>query len=93
MAVASTWERLSCAETHCIALRDGVAHSWPLTRAGNRFGQLGHGAAAKDVDLDGPPAPIRRAGLPRIVEVAAGGRKDGGHTALVGEDGSVWMCG
>lgn len=90
---AQAWEKQSCSETHCVGLRDGIAYAWPLTRAGNRFGQLGMGSAAKDIDENAAPTPIRGEGLPRIVEVAAGGRKDGGHTALVGEDGSVWMCG
>jgi len=89
-----SWEQLSCSETHCVALREGVAYTWPISRAGNRFGQLCRGTAARDVDVeatDASAAPVPFDG--RVVAVAAGGRKDGGHTALVGEDGSVWMCG
>jgi alpha-tubulin suppressor-like RCC1 family protein len=91
--IAEPWERLSCSETHCIALRDGLAYTWAIARTGNRFGQLCTGTAERDVDL-ARATPLAVRGVPtRIVDVAAGGTKDSGHTALVDADGRVWVCG
>ncbi|KAJ1639292.1 regulator of chromosome condensation 1/beta-lactamase-inhibitor protein II [Pavlovales sp. CCMP2436] len=92
-AASGRWDRVSCSDTHCLALRDGVAFSWPISRAGNRFGQLCRGSAEKAISNLGEAQPGVITGVPRIIDVAAGGQKDAGHSALVDVDGRVWTCG
>jgi alpha-tubulin suppressor-like RCC1 family protein len=92
---ALAFDVVSCSETHCIGLTpDGRAFTWALTAAGNRFGQLCAPSAAA--------APLQRERIfdprevhvgQRVVAVGAGGGSSAGHTALVGEDGSLFMCG
>lgn len=100
--MAAGWAKVSCSATHCVALRDGAAFTWPITREGNRFGQLGIGEASKTVAVaegatrtrDGTPGAHRvAASLSPLIDVAAGGGRDGGHTALVDGSGRVWVFG
>ncbi len=83
----------NCSDNHCIGLtRDGRAFTWALTSQGNRFGQL-----CSSLPTSLHPANInehREVSIgQRVIAVGAGGDKEAGHTALVGEDGSLFMCG
>ena len=79
----------SCGTSHCMALsRAGEVFSWATGRDSNRFGQLGWGTTASDVDLYSP----RRVELPRgasATAVAAGAC----HSAVIDEDKRLWIFG
>ena len=79
----------SCGTSHCMALsRAGEVFSWATGRDSNRFGQLGWGTTASDVDLYSP----RRVELPRgasATAVAAGAC----HSAIIDEDKRLWIFG
>ena len=84
------YAQVSCSEKHCVALSHaGRAFTWALTASGNRFGQLCRGVSPPGVITDPAEVDIGQ----RVVSVGAGGGRTAGHTALVGEDGSVFMCG
>ncbi len=84
------YAKVSCSEKHCVALSHaGRAFTWALTASGNRFGQLCRGVSPPGVITDPAEVDIGQ----RVVSVGAGGGRTAGHTALVGEDGSVFMCG
>jgi alpha-tubulin suppressor-like RCC1 family protein len=90
---SSRFKSCSCSDNHCIGLtHDGRAFTWALTSQGNRFGQL-----CLSLPTSLHPANIndqREVSIgQRIIAVGAGGDKEAGHTALVGEDGSLFMCG
>jgi alpha-tubulin suppressor-like RCC1 family protein len=94
-ASASQYKTCSCSENHCIGLtNDGRAFTWALTSRGNKFGQLCASSA--------PSSPLQSTNIgerrevdigQRVVAVGAGGSQSTGHTALVGEDGTLFMCG
>ncbi len=93
--VASQYKTCSCSENHCIGLtHDGRAFTWALTSRGNRFGQL---CASSSPSLPLQPGSIgdrHEVDIgQKVVAVGAGGSQSTGHTALVGEDGSLYMCG
>ncbi len=84
----SEYVQLSCSDTHCVGLSHaGRAFSWALTAQGDRFGQLCR--STKENIYQPHEVSIGQ----RIVAVGAGGSRSTGHTALVGEDGSLFMCG
>jgi alpha-tubulin suppressor-like RCC1 family protein len=89
------YKSCSCSDTHCIALtHDGRAFTWPLTSHGNKFGQLCSSSPLSS-SLQPPSIDDRREVTigQRVVAVAAGGGHTAGHTALVGADGALYMCG
>jgi hypothetical protein len=95
---------MSCAAHHCVAVRDGLAVAFASGNGGNRFGQLGRGTATSssnrrnDDESSGSRQPMSMT-LPAdaegltVVAAAAGGDRDGGHSAVVLSDGSVLTCG
>lgn len=92
------YSECSCSHTHCVGLtRDGRAFTWALTSQGNRFGQLcappplPPAAAALAGDAIYVPREVRIG--QRVVAVGAGGGRSAGHTALVAEDGALFVCG
>ena len=93
------YSECSCSVTHCVGLtRDGRAFTWALTSQGNRFGQLCAplplpSAAATPLESDPIYVPREVRIGQRVVAVGAGGGRSAGHTALVAEDGAVFMCG
>jgi alpha-tubulin suppressor-like RCC1 family protein len=81
--------QVSCSDKHCIALtHEGAAFTWAKSSSGNSYGQLCRGRIPGDASIPGK-IDIGQ----RVKAVAAGGGKIAGHTALVGEDGSLFTCG
>lgn len=92
----------SCSSSiHCVMIEQGLALAWapapsPVdgektkkNKNGNRFGQLGR------TNDESTPLPLSVNGKPvvGVVAAAAGGGKDGGHTVIVDDTGSIFTCG
>ena len=92
---SSQFKACSCSDTHCIAVtHDGRAFTWALTSLGNKFGQLCSPSASSS-PIQSPSFDSRHEVNigQRVIAVGAGGDKSAGHTALVGENGALYMCG
>jgi alpha-tubulin suppressor-like RCC1 family protein len=91
----SQYKACSCSDTHCIALtHDGRAFTWALTSFGNKFGQLCSPSASSSPTQSPSFDSRHEVNIgQRVVAVGAGGNKSAGHTALVGENGALYMCG
>jgi alpha-tubulin suppressor-like RCC1 family protein len=88
---------VSSSESHSVGItHDGHALTWTQPgkhERGSRFGQLcrgrgkiGRADAERPGEVPHPHDKLWVAGW-------AGGRKDSGHTALLDDDGDLWMCG
>ena len=79
----------SAGSGHAAAVnKDGTALTFSRGSKGNRFGQLGRGKDLKHLDV-----PQAVSGVEGVKYVYTGGTKDSGHTALLTQEGVLWMAG
>ena len=85
-------QKISCSQTHCASVEEGKAYAWAkCSKRGNRFGQLCRSSKRNSESSVQQRKEIKQ--LAGIVDVAAGGSKDSGHTLFVDRSGNAFACG